>query len=82
MLTVGTGATGFWVDVANPTEENQSLKLDFVAQAETLDGRASCDMISGKAFGNNLLWNSGSFSVAAKSVERRRIDFNFPVCTS
>jgi hypothetical protein len=38
------------VDVSNPTTESQSLKLDFVSQMQTADGRTSCDMISGKEF--------------------------------
>lgn len=81
-IVVGTWSTGFWVDIFNPTEQNQSLKLDFVAQVQTPDGRDSCDMISGKEFWNNFVWDLWNFSVDAGLVERKRIDFNFPICAS
>ena len=81
-LTVGTWSSWFWVDILNPTQETQSLKLDFVAQMQTPDGRASCDMISGKSFGDGLSWDINNFSVAPGLTERKRIDFDFPVCTS
>lgn len=81
-ITVGTGFSGFWVDIYNPTPESQSLKLAFVSQIQTADGRPSCDMISWALFGQNLLWDTGSFSVSPVSTETKRIDFNFPVCTS
>jgi hypothetical protein len=81
-ITVDQWQTGFWVDVSNPTTESQSLKLDFVSQMQTADGRTSCDMISGKEFWENLIWNMWTFFVDSLSTERRSVDFNFPVCTS
>lgn len=81
-FTVGTWSTGFWVNISNPTQELQSLKLDFVSQMQTADGRVSCDMISGKDFWENLIWNLWNFSVAAWSTESKRVDFDFPVCAS
>jgi hypothetical protein len=81
-ITVDEWQTGFWLDINNPTTESQSLKLDFVSQMQTADGRTSCDMISGKEFWENLIWNMWNFSVDPLSTERRSVDFNFPVCTS
>jgi len=81
-ITVDQWQTGFWVDIYNPTQESQSLKLDFVSQMQTTDGRTSCDMISGKEFWENLIWNIWNFAVDPLSTVRRSVDFNFPVCTS
>ncbi len=81
-IIVDQWQTGFSVGIYNPTQESQSLKLDFVSQIQTADGRTSCDMISGKEFWENLVWNKGSFAVNPLSTVRKNIDFNFSVCTS
>jgi len=81
-ITVGSWISWFWVDIYNPSLELRSLKLDFVSQFQTADGKISCDMVSGQDFWDNLLWDTGSFDVVSWGVEIKRIDFDFPVCTS
>ncbi len=74
--------SGFDVEIYNPSTQSQSIKLDFALQTQTTDGRTSCDMFTKDEIGANLIWNMGQFVVSPNSSSRRRVDFNFPVCTN
>ena len=83
-LTVGQGDSGFWVDITNDSPSDISLRLELVSQISTNDSHnnISCDMVSGTNFWSNFSRDKSGFIVSSNSTLRKRIDFDFPACSS
>lgn len=83
-LVVGTGDTGFWVDISNPTQEVIPFHLQFVSQMQSVDihNNKSCDMLDGSWFATNLSWDKLLISLQPWQTLHKRVDFQFPICSS
>ncbi len=81
----GWDGTRFYVDIFNPTDQDQTIKLDFFDQIVTDDGEynKACDRIhSIDDLWSNLIWDKDSFVVSANSWLTKTIVMDYNYCSS
>gem|GEM_PF-6438087 len=83
-VTAGDGSS-FFVTITNPTDQAQTIKLDFFDQVLTNDGenKKACDRIhSTNDFASTLVRDTGSFVVPAGSGVTKIVDLKYNYCFS